>query len=257
MPPGHSRAIEKLRDGGECVGSFTFSPDPAHTEIIGAAGFDFVVIDLEHAPLAASDVLAHVRAARATGISPFARVRHNDPADVGRLLDLGAEGIMFPHLGLQPEHTRRALDALRYNPAGSRPTCSGVRAVDYGLSSFADYAARSNDSVVSIGLVEDQDVVERIEEVLDEFPVDVVIPGSGDLATSLGVHGQHTHPRVIESLERVIDATKASGTAKAGMYLSDASAAPRWRELGVELFVVSIDYRILAHAYSTALTQLG
>jgi 2-keto-3-deoxy-L-rhamnonate aldolase RhmA len=257
MRATESRAIGKLQADEECVGSFTFSPDAAHTEIMGRAGLDFVMIDLEHAPLGGSDVVAHVRAAQVTGISPFVRVRHNDPADVGRLLDIGAQGVMFPHLGLHPEATKEALRALRYNPAGARPTCSGVRAAEYGLSPFADYAERSNDEVVAIGLVEDQAVVDRIEDVLEEYEVDVVIPGSGDLATSLGVHGQHTHPQVIASVERVIEATRASGRAKAGMYLADPAAAPRWRDLGVELFVMSIDYRILAHAYTAALRDLN
>lgn len=256
MQRSDSRGLERLKTGGECVGSFTFSPDPAHTEIMGRAGLDFVMIDLEHAPLTGSDVVAHVRAAQAVGITPFVRVRHNDAADVGRILDMGAEGIMFPHLGLDPEATKTALDALRYNPVGSRPTCSGVRAADYGLSPFADYAERSNDEVVAIGLIEDQAVVERIDDVLDEYAVDVIIPGSGDLATSLGLHGQHTHPRVVESLERVIEATRSHGRARAGMYITDAAAAPRWRERGVEFFLVSIDYRILANAYTAAIRDL-
>ena len=256
MPRHESRAIERLRRGEECTGSFTFSPDPAHTEIMGRSGLDFVMIDLEHAPLSGADVVAHVRAAVTVGLSPFVRVRHNDPADVGRLLDMGAQGIMFPHLGLDPDATKRALEALRYNPHGSRPTCSGVRAADYGLASFAEYAERSDDEVVAIGLIEDQEIVERIDEVLEEYDVDVVIPGSGDLATSLGVHGQHTHPSVVEALERVIEATKASGRARPGMYLTDPAAAPRWRALGVEFFLVSIDYRILANAYAAAVAAL-
>ena len=223
---------------------------------MGGAGLDFVMIDLEHAPLTSSDVISHVRAAQAVGITPFVRVRHNDPADVGRMLDIGAQGIMFPHLGLHPAETKAALDALRYNPRGSRPSCSGVRAADYGLSSFAEYATRSNEEVIAIGLIEDQSVVDRIDEVLNEYDVDVVIPGSGDLATSLGLHGQHTHPKVIESLERVIAATKANGRSKVGMYLTDATAAPRWRDLGVDFFLLSIDYRILANAYTAAMFDL-
>lgn len=248
--------VDKLRRGGECVGSFVFSPDPAHTEIIGKAGLDYVMIDLEHAYLDASDVVSHVRAAHAVGISPLVRVRHNDAADVGRLLDAGVQGIMFPHLGLHPGETTAALQALRYAPGGSRPTCSGVKAVGYGVDSFAEYADSSNRDVLAIGLIEDQEVVDRVDEVLDEYPVDVVIPGSGDLATSLGLHGQHEHPLVVASLERVIEAVAARPNVKTGMYLVEPRSAERWRELGVDFFLMSIDYRVLSRAYAAAVEEL-
>ena len=251
-----NRAIKKLRAGQEVAGSFTFSPDPAHTEIMGTAGLDFVMIDLEHAPLTISDVVHHVRAAQLTGISPFVRVRHNNAADVGQILDVGAAGIMFPHVGLDPEATKSALQALRYHPEGIRPSCTGVRAVDYGLSPFNDYVTRSNEEVISIGLIEDQIVVDRIDEILHEYDLDIVIPGSGDIATSLGLPGQHTHPKVVESLMKVVEATKAHGKSKVGMYLTDPKLAPQWRERGVEFFLISIDYRVLAQAYGNAIKDL-
>lgn len=251
-----NKAISKLRQGQEVAGSFTFSPDPAHTEIMGLAGLDFVMIDLEHAPLTITDVVAHIRAAELHGISPFVRVRHNNPADVGRILDAGASGIMFPHVGLDPEATKSAMDAMRYNPEGIRPSCTGVRAIDFGLSSFSDYVTRSNSEVISIGLIEDQVVVEKIDEVLEEYQLDIVIPGSGDIATSLGLPGEHTHPKVVESLMKVVDATIANGKSKVGMYLADPKLAPQWRDKGVEFFLLSIDYRFLAQAYGAALQDI-
>lgn len=255
MPTAQSRAIKKFSSGEEIVGSFTFSPDAAHTEIMQDVGLDFVLIDTEHAPLEAINVQDHVRATRPEGITPFARVRHNSGADVGRLLDVGVEGIVFPHLGLHPEETQEALRALRYAPEGNRPTCSGVRAIDYGLRTLSDYAPQSNAQVVSIGLIEDAEVVDDIDRVLSEYDVDVVIPGSGDLATSLGVPGEHTHPRVLEALDRVVTATKALGRSRVGMYLADPAQAGRWRAAGVDFFIVSIDYRILANAYRSALSE--
>lgn len=252
-----SRAIRRLTAGEEIVGSFTFSPDAAHTEIMESVGLDFVLIDTEHAPLEAIHVQDHVRAASSGGITPFARVRHNSGADVGRLLDVGVEGIVFPHLGLAPDETREALTALRYAPSGNRPTCSGVRAVDYGLSPLSEYTKRSNSQVVSIGLIEDAEVVDDIDDVLRQFDVDVVIPGSGDLATSLGVPGEHAHPLVVEALDRVVAAVKAGGRSRVGMYLADPAQAPRWRAAGVDFFIVSIDYRLLAHAYRGVAAEFG
>src|SRR5580704_18431048 len=117
---------------GPALGTFIFSRDPAATEIAGSAGFDFTVIDTEHAPLDAICLADHVRAAESFGITPWVRVGRYDAAEVGRLLDAGAQGIIFPHFGLNPDSAAEALAAARYAPKGSRPTCTGMRGSSYG-----------------------------------------------------------------------------------------------------------------------------
>lgn len=251
---------DKLSAGAPTFGTFVFSPDAAHTEIVAHAGFDFVVIDTEHAPLGALQVTDHVRAAQAAGTTPIVRVRGNRPEDVGRLLDTGAAGVMLPHVGLDPVATRAALAATKYSPDGDRPTCTAVRAIDYGLADFVTRSGQSNREVLTIGLVEDAAAVDRIEQVLEETPFDVIIPGAGDLASSYGVPGQLTHELVTTAVDRVITAAQRSGT-RAGLYVRDAREAERWADSGVSVFLASIDYRILARAYQdmraelTALTE--
>jgi 2-keto-3-deoxy-L-rhamnonate aldolase RhmA len=245
-----NRFLERVARGERATGTFVFSPDPAHTEIAGAAGLDLVVVDLEHAALDIGDVLAHVRAADSAGISCWARLGHPDPRWVGRLLDAGAQGVVLPHFGLHPEATRDALAAFRYAPHGSRGTCTGVRAVRYGVDGFADYAARSDRDSLAVGLVEDATVIDDIERVLAELPVDAVMPGGpGDLATSLGLHGQGTHPKVIEYSRRVIDAARAIPGMKVGVYVTDAASAAAWSDVPLDFVVCSIDYRVLARAF--------
>lgn len=209
MPEPRSLA-ERMRNG-ECVyGLFVFSPDPAHTELAGLAGFDFVIVDLEHAPLGIADVLNHVRAAAGTDLSVIVRVADDAPAAAARLLDAGAAGIVFPHVGLSPERTQAAVSALRYGPEGTRPACTGVRAGGYGQRDFSDYVRRSNDTALAIGLIEDAAVVGRIGEVLDSVALDVVLPGPGDLAASLGLPGALSHPRVRAEVDRIADAAQVA-----------------------------------------------
>ncbi|GAA3925202.1 HpcH/HpaI aldolase family protein [Microbacterium soli] len=238
------------------VGSFVFSPDPAHSEIIGLAGYDFVLIDTEHAPLGALELTQHVRAARVGGASPIGRVRQNDPAEIGRMLDTGVDGIVLPHVGLDADRTREALSAMRYAPVGTRPTCSAVRSADYGLSSFPEASAEANRDIIALGLVEDSIVLDRADDLLAEFAFDVVVPGPGDLATSLGVPGQLDHSLVLDAVDRIIAAARNAGS-RVGMYVTNREQALRWAGAGVDLLIVSIDQRVLANAYRTLLTDIG
>lgn len=236
----------RMRDGACVYGLFVFSPDPAHTEIAGRAGFDFVIVDLEHAPLGIADVVAHVRAADAAGIATIVRVADNAPAAAARLLDAGAAGIVFPHVGLSQNETAAATRALRYAPAGERPACTGVRAAGYGLDDFGDYATRSNASALAIGLIEDAAAVARIDDVLSSAQLDVVLPGPGDLAASLGLPGQLEHPRVRAEVDRIVDAAEARRDCHVGAYVRSVEEAAEWRRRGARFIAYSIDYRILA-----------
>ena len=243
---------EKMMNGERGIGTFVFSSDPCHTEIISHAGFDLVVIDMEHAPLEIGDVAAHVRAANATGISCWARVGHAQPQQMGRLLDQGVHGIVLPHFGLDMTRTQEVLKAFRYAPSGTRGTCTGVRSVSYGLTSFENYATTSNEQAMAIGLIEDASVVNNIESVLANCKLDAIVPGGpGDLATSMGFHGQGNHPEVIAAVKKIVSAgTKIPGL-KIGVYLIDPKTAGMWIDLGVDFFLCSIDYRVMANAYQS------
>ena len=253
----HNRFIQKLEAGGTPLGMFIFSPDAGHTEALGLSGFDLAVVDMEHAPLGIGDVVNHVRAAEAVGVSCWVRVGHALPHEIGRILDCGVQGIILPHFGLDRAATNAAIDAFRYAPEGSRGTCTAVRGVGHGLLDFAGYAQTSNREAMAIGLIEDASVVDDIEAVLDGCRLDAIVPGGlGDLATSLGLHGQGNHPKVQEAALRVIKAAKAVPGLKVGVYVTDPAAASKWTDLGVDFFLYSIDYRIMSWAFREQHTAL-
>ena len=91
---------QRLRSGETLLGGFVFSTDPNITELYAAAGFDFVILDLEHTMGDMQTIAGHLRSARAAGIVPVVRIGQSQLADVPRLLDAGSKGIMLPHLGL-------------------------------------------------------------------------------------------------------------------------------------------------------------
>lgn len=175
---------ERMRSGEKLLGGFVFSTDPNITQIYAAAGFDFVIVDLERTMNDTQIVAAHLRAAKAAGIEAFVRIGRSQIHDVPRILDAGCTGLMLPHLGLPDYGANEALRAMRYAPEGDRPTCTGVPAAGFGLSPFADYARRSNAEAIAIGLVEDKACVDQIDTVLAGGAIDCVMPGPADLSVS-------------------------------------------------------------------------
>jgi len=241
---------EKMLTKRPLLGGFIFSSDSNISELYAEAGYDFVIIDTEHALNDLRIVQTHVRACAAAGIHALVRLGAANYADGSRLLDAGVEGLMIPHLG----HDARANDVLqsmKYWPEGVRATCTGVQIAGYGQRNFAEAAVLSNKNVLSVGLVEDQACVERIEQVLQDSQVDWIMPGPADLASSYGLHGQLTHPTIQEAVSRIIVAAQARRI-KVGVYVNELSEIDAWKSRQIDFFVHAIDYKILGKALRAA-----
>ena len=244
-----NRVRQQWQAGGTPLGTFVFSRASSNVEIVGRAGFDFVILDMEHAPLGLGEIESHIRAANVAGIAPLVRVPGADHGLIGRLLDLGAEGILFPHFGRDRAASGEFAATLRYAPEGIRPSCTGVRAAGYTIGSYSDYVHSANADILGIGLVEDVEVIPHLDEILAEAKVDAVMPGPGDLSTSLGVPGQATHPQVREAVSRIMGSARRAGL-RVGMYLNSAEEATDWP--GVDFFVYMMDVKVLAIGYAEA-----
>lgn len=247
---------QRVRARETLLGGFVFSTDPNITAIYAAAGFDFVIVDLEHTMGDTQIVAAHLRAAQAAGIEALVRIGRSQLSDVPRILDAGCRGLMLPHLGLPTYGANEALRAMRYAPEGDRPTCTGVPAAGFGLAPFADYVQCSNAEAVAIGLVEDKACVEDIDTVLSGGLVDCVMPGPGDLSVSYGVHGQFGHPLVKNAIETVLSAAQRKGVA-AGLYIADPSEIADGLARGFSVFVLSIDYKLLGATLKSAVARMN
>lgn len=242
---------QRWNDGVTALGTFVFSRDAATTDIAAHALYDFVIADLEHAPLDLRDVEGHIRAADANGICALARISSGDLKVINRILDMGAAGIVYPHFGVDLEDSRAFADVLRYAPAGRRPSCGSVRANRYSLIPHGTYTKQSDADVISIGLIEDIEAVDNLEAILRECKVDVIMPGAGDLSTSMGLAGQQNHPEVRKVVERIVDIAQAAGV-RVGMYLRDPEEARAWKDRNISLFVYQVDLKTLAAAYKKA-----
>ncbi len=244
---------ERLRAGDVCLGTHTYSASPANVEIIGRAGFDWVLVDCEHAPVGPYDTLLLenlLRAAELSGATPLVRVPENDETMIMKVLDSGAAGVVVPHVN-DAESARRAVAATRYPPHGTRGTCSNTRATGYysTIARTGDrYWEQANEKVIVVTLVEEYKALENVEEIVSVPGIDVVYIGHRDLAMSMGEPDFESR-RVREAVARLTNVVSAKGIAvgRAFYYPNLASAAQMARE-GATFLACTSDIRIFFEA---------
>lgn len=203
---------ERLARDEVCLGTFIGLGVPALVEMIGHAGYHFVVIDLEHTALDESDVEACSRAAEAVGMTPIVRVPTNDWRRTARIVELGVGGIMAPHIRTASD-ARALVDAVKYPPVGDRGIDVTTRASHYGFVDIREHVARANENVLAIVLIEDREGIDNVEEIFDVPGVDVAITGPADLSRSYGVPGEYRHELVERAIGRFMAAAAERGIA--------------------------------------------
>lgn len=240
-----------MREGKTALGTFCYFPSPWIVEMVGLAGMDFVIIDLEHAAKDLQLVESMVLAAELTSTTAIIRVPSADEKVILQVLETGAQGIMIPLVD-SAETAARAVRAAKYPPNGSRGVCRSTRAAEFGLAipNFAEFAQSANDEMLVIALIEEKNGVDKVEEIV-KTGIDGVLLGPADLAASLGVMGQVRHPMVREATERVTKAVLDSGNVWMGNLVFSQEDIAEWLPKGHRFFSYGIDTQILALAYKS------
>lgn len=195
----------KLKSGKLCVGAQLALSDPAVAEIFGNAGYDWLVVDTEHAASDPPTVRAMLQAAQHTSAVVLARPARLDPDVIRRFLDLGSPGVLCPFINTG-EEARSLVQACRYPPAGIRGY-GPRRAGAYGLEAD-DYFREANDLMLCIPIIESKLAVENIEDIVSIEGIDGVSVGPMDLSISLGCFKEFESPVYLETVERVRQACK-------------------------------------------------
>jgi len=183
------------------IGLLNSLPAPLLCEMIGHAGYDFIVLDLEH-QLVSPDQLQHaIRACELGGCEPWVRVPEVDAKLIGRVLDAGARGIVIPRLE-SAEEAARAVAAARFPPLGRRGITGG-RVTGFGKLTMADYIERSNREIRIVPMIESAEGVRALPQVLAVPGVSLVMEGAFDLALDLGLGPQPLHADVWTSLRLI------------------------------------------------------
>ena len=215
-----NRVKRVMEEGGLAIGTFVSLADPQVVEIIGVAGFDAAFIDMEHTGFDVPLVGEMIRAAEVAGITSMVRVPDEDAKLMTRLLEMGAEGIVVPHVdGL--EGAKRAVDAVRFPPVGQGGTSSGTRATRFGAVPWTEYKAWANDQIVLSVMVEDQKAIDEVEAIACLDGIDLVAIGPNDLAQTLGVRDA-TDPRLRSKVEEIAQRVRSVGKAKLAIPTNNA-----------------------------------
>jgi len=248
----NNRLKRLLAEDKVTFGPFMKLSDPAVVEVYGHAGFDFVIIDMEHGPLCPEKAQDLVRAAELTGITPIIRVTANDPGQIARALDIGAQGVQVPHISSKAE-AEKAVQAAKFAPQGERGVCRFVRAASYSASDRFMYFEKANRETMVIAMVEGLEGVHNIQEIISTPGIDVLFVGPYDLSQSLGLTGQTDHPAVEAKLKAVIAAAKQSGIA-VGSFVDTVELAAEYRRLGIQYISYSVDVGLI-YEWSVSLLQ--
>lgn len=227
------------------VGAFSKTSDPAFIEAMGFAGFDFVIIDLEHGPNTVETAQNLIRAAQISGLLPIVRVKEGNLSLIGEVLDIGAGGVQVPQI-LTAEHAKEVVSHSKFYPEGMRGVCRFVRAADYSAKDRFKYFFEANETIIVLQL-EGKEALNNIESILNISKVDIIFIGPYDLSQSLGVPGKIDHPIVEAEINRIIELCASKGIA-VGTFVDSLDNAKRWIDLGIRYVAYSVDTGIFYDA---------
>jgi 4-hydroxy-2-oxoheptanedioate aldolase len=200
---------EHLKDGRKVLGCWSVLGSPSVAELLGFAGFDYLLIDQEHGLGEPSTLTAQMQAMSATPATSIVRVPWNDHVYIKRVLDAGVEGLMVPSIETA-EEARAAVAACRYPPVGRRGAASSsARASNYGMA--PDYVATCAENLLVVLQIESAKGVENIDKILAVEGIDVMFIGPHDLSGTVGQLGNLKHPAVATLIARAEERILASG----------------------------------------------
>ena len=232
-----------LQDGKVALGPFLKFTDPAVVEIMGFAGFDFVIIDGEHGPISIESAQNIIRTAETANITSVIRVSNNEESLILRALDIGAQGIEIPQINSESDAIR-AVKSVKYSPQGERGICRYVRAANYSSMDKFKYFKYANEETMIIAHIEGVDGINNLDEILSVPGIDVIFIGPYDLSQSLGIPGEVNNPLVTEKMKEVVSKCKQNKVA-VGTFADDVETAKFWVSLGVQYMSFSVDVGIL------------
>ena len=233
---------QALKAGKAQIGLWSSLSSNYSVEVIAGAGFDWILLDMEHSPNDLESALAQLQAAAPYPSHPVVRVPWNDMVSIKRLLDIGAQSLLVPYVSTADE-ARAAVSYMRYPPAGVRGVAGTTRATRFGR--VKDYAKRAQDELCLLVQVETQAALDNIEAICAVDGVDGVFIGPADLHASLGFTGEIANPKVKPLIDEAIRRIRKCGKAP-GILTPNEADARHWLQCGGLFVAVGADVGILA-----------
>jgi len=227
---------------------------PEIVRCFATAGFDYVFIDQEHGSFNLETVHDMIIASKTCGITPIVRVGELQYTLCARLLDQGAQGIILPRVE-EPKALEEALSWFRFPPAGKRGFGINPTMIEYETRTMPEIIAHQNRETLAVAQMETVRAVEAADELLSLPGLDVIMVGPADLSVSLGVPGQFDHPKMIETVERIIAACDRHGVVP-GIQTRGIAMAKAWAERGMRFVGVAAEHVFLLEKCKEALAAL-
>jgi 2-keto-3-deoxy-L-rhamnonate aldolase RhmA len=234
------------------LGTWILSASPLLAEAVAHAGFEWSVIDMEHAPLDLMGVVHLLQAVSSSRMVPVVRVPWNDTVTIKRVLDAGATTLMVPFVQ-NADEAQRAVAAARYPPEGVRGQCGISRASKFGTST--NYLRTANRGIAVIVQLETVPAAEQLEAIAAVPGVDALFVGPADLSASMGYVGQPTHPAVMDLMADMVRRCKALGK-PVGTVGGTPEVVAQYRAIGFDYVAIASDLGLLIHAAQAAIAAL-
>lgn len=246
---GFKRGLESART---TYGVWSMSGSPFVAEALGCAGYDFIVLDMEHAPNDVPRMLPLLQAVAGTPTAPLVRLPWNDAVVVKQVLDLGAQSVMFPYIQ-NVDEAKRAVAATRYPPDGIRGVAGMSRATRF--AAVEGYFGKAAGELCVVLQLETVEAVSRLPEIAAVPGVDSIFIGPSDLSASMGLVGQVDHPDVQGALADAAKACAAAGK-PAGILASGAKRAADYAAYGYDWVAAGSDLGLMMGAARADVRQL-
>lgn len=212
-------------------------------EIVGLAGFDWVLIDLEHGAGSEKDILFQLQALESTPTATIVRVESAEHTRISRALDMGADGVMCPKIKTV-EDAKAVIKGMYYPPFGNRGVAKMVRATGFGIN-FDQYYAESKDNILGVIQIETVESLNHLDEIAALDGVDVLFIGPADLSMELGIFGQFNNPIFLEAVTNIVAAADKAGKAT-GILFFNPDDYKKYHDMGIRFIACGADATFVA-----------
>ncbi|MCX8168331.1 MAG: aldolase/citrate lyase family protein [Ignisphaera sp.] len=244
----------RLKNGDVLLGTWVTFNCLDVVEVLSTLSFDWLVFDMEHAPLDVSDLQMLLAGVRGSSIVPMVRAPWNDMVVIKRILDVGASGLVIPWVNSR-EEAEAAIRYSSYPPTGVR----GVgprRAVMYGATEFLEYYRKFEREELIIAIqIETRKALENLEDIAGVKGIDIFYIGPMDLSVNLGIPLQYDHPKFMEAVEAVLRVAKKYDITP-GIHTFSVEQAVKYMNMGFRFLALASDYRILRTTFSEMLEKV-
>jgi 4-hydroxy-2-oxoheptanedioate aldolase len=245
MPAPKNTFKQALKDGHRQIGCWVGLADPYIAEITASAGFDWLLIDCEHAPNDLRSMMAQLKVIEASDSHPVVRLPIGETSMIKQFLDAGAQSLLIPMVESK-EQAEQLVAAVQYPPKGVRGVGSALARASK-FNEIKDYLTTADQEICLLVQVENRAGLAALDDILTVDGVDGVFIGPADLAADMGHIGQPTHPDVVAAIEDALVRIKKSGKAP-GILSTNMEFMTRCMELGVLFAATSIDVTLYASA---------